>query len=118
MYRIKHSSLTTQKESGALKGFLRRLIYFLLLNLSPRNAVLSRGTGIMSSKSRTGALVAKTKPMRDTFLHQHIHRDLILGAGLGRPDCPGFCPETPNFPESPGLSRILRVIKPQQLYSG
>jgi hypothetical protein len=44
MYGIKHSSLTTQKESGALKEFLRRLIYFLLLNLSPRNAVLSRGT--------------------------------------------------------------------------
>jgi hypothetical protein len=66
MYDIKYCSLTMQKESGALKGFLRRPIYFTFLNLSPRNAVLSRGTIIMSSKSRTGALVAKTKPMRDT----------------------------------------------------
>jgi hypothetical protein len=71
----------------------------------------------MSSKSRTSALVAKTKPMRDT-LHQHIHGDLFLGAGLGRPECPGFTPQTPDFPETPGLSRILRVIKPQWLYSG
>jgi hypothetical protein len=67
MYGIKYSSLTMQKGKWCSKGFLRRLIYFTFLNSSPRNAVLSRGTGIMSSKSRTGALVAKTKPMRDTF---------------------------------------------------
>jgi hypothetical protein len=48
------------KRKWCYKGFLRRLIYFTHLNLSPRNAVLSRGTGIVSSKSRTGAIVAKT----------------------------------------------------------
>jgi hypothetical protein len=67
MYGIKYSSLTIQKGSDAIKEFIRRLIYFTVLNLSPRNAVLSRGTGIVSSKSRTGALVAKTEHMRDTF---------------------------------------------------
>jgi hypothetical protein len=67
MYGIKYCSLTMQKGKWCSKGFLRRLIYFTLLNLSPRNAVLLRGTGIMSSKSRTADLVAKTKPMRDTF---------------------------------------------------
>jgi hypothetical protein len=67
MYGIKYSSLTRQKGKWCSKGFLRRLIYFTFLNLSPRNVVLSRGTRIMSSKSRTSALVAKTKPMRDTF---------------------------------------------------
>jgi hypothetical protein len=77
MYGIKHSSLTTQKESGALKGFQRRLL-FLLLNLSPRNAVLLRGTGNMSSKGQTGALVAKAKPMRDTFAPTHS-RESFLG---------------------------------------
>jgi hypothetical protein len=71
----------------------------------------------MSSKGRTGALVAETKPMRDTFAPTHS-RESFLGAGLGRPECPGFGPETPDFPESPGLTRILRVIKPQRLYSG
>jgi hypothetical protein len=67
MYGIKYSSLTMQKGKWCSKGFLIRLIYFTILNLSPRNVVLSRGTGILSSKSRTGALVAKTKPIRDTF---------------------------------------------------
>jgi hypothetical protein len=40
---------------------------FYILNLSHRNVVLQRGTGNVSSKSQTGALVAITKPMRDTF---------------------------------------------------
>jgi hypothetical protein len=90
---------------------------FLLLNLSPRNAVLSRGTGIMSSKSRTGALVAKTKHMRDTFAPTHT-RGSFLGCSPWKAGVSGFTPETPDFPETTGLSRILRVVKPQRLYSG
>jgi hypothetical protein len=75
---------------------LRRLIYFTILNLSPRNVVLSRGIGIVSSKSRIGALVAKTKPMRDSFAPTRS-RDLFLGAELGRPECPVSHPEISNF---------------------
>jgi hypothetical protein len=88
VYDIKYSSLTMQKGKWCYKGFLRRLIYFTLLNLSSRNVVLSRGTRIMSSKSRTGALVAKTN-LRETHLHPHVHGDLFLGADLGRPEYPG-----------------------------
>jgi hypothetical protein len=71
----------------------------------------------MSSKSRTGALVAKTKPMRDTFAPIHT-RGSYLGCWPWKAGVSGFPPETPDFPESPGLSRILWVIKPQRLYSG
>jgi hypothetical protein len=102
MYGIKHSSLTTQKESGALKGFLRRLIYFLLLNLSPRNAVLSRGTRIMSSKSRTGALVAETKPMRDTFAPTHS-RGSYLGCWPWKAGVSGFLPGDSGLPGESGF---------------
>jgi hypothetical protein len=111
MYGIKYSSLTMQKGKWCSKGFLRRLIYFTSLNLSPRNAVLSRGTGIVSSKSRTGALVAKTKPMRDTFAPTRS-RGSFLGCWPWKAGVSGF---TPEFP---GLPRILRVLKPQWLYSG
>jgi hypothetical protein len=78
MCRIKCSSLTLQKGSDATKGFLRSFIYFTLLNLSPSNAILLRGTGIVSSKSRAGALVAKTKHMRDAFAPTHS-RGSFLG---------------------------------------
>jgi hypothetical protein len=117
MYGIKHSSLTMQKGKWCSKGFLRRLTYFTLLNLSPRNVVLSRGTGIMSSKSRTGALVARPKPMRDTFAPTHS-RGSFLGCWHWKAGVSGFSPESPHFPEFPDLPRILRVLKPQRLYSG
>jgi hypothetical protein len=87
------------------------------MNLSPRNAVLSRGTEIMSSKSRTGALVAKTKPMRDTFAPTHS-RGSFLGCWPWKAGVSGFTPESLDFSEFPGLPRILRVLKPQRLYSG
>jgi hypothetical protein len=116
MYGIKHSSLTMQKGKWCSKGFLRRLTYFTLLNLSPRNAVLSRGTEIMSSKSLTGALVARTKPMRDTFAPTHSQGS-FLGCWHWKAGVSGFSPESPDFPEFPDLPRILRVLKPQRLYS-
>jgi hypothetical protein len=68
-------------------------------------------------KSRTGALVAKTKPMRDTFAPTHS-RGSFLGCWPWKAGVSGFTPETPDFPEIPGLPRIHRVIKPQRLYSG
>jgi hypothetical protein len=71
----------------------------------------------MSSKSRTCALVAKTKPMRDTYAPTHS-RGTFLGCWPWKAEVSGFTPETPDFPEIPGLPRILRVIKPQRLYSG
>jgi hypothetical protein len=115
MYGIKHSSLTTQKESGSLKGFLRKFIYFLLLNWSPRNAVLSRETGIMSSKSRTCALVAKTKHMRDTFAPTHSLGSYLrcwpwkagvsgfLPGYSGLPGESGFNPDTPGHKASTAI---------------
>jgi hypothetical protein len=109
--------IDTTKRKWCYKGFLRRFIYFTLLNLSPRNVVLSRGTGIVSSKSRTSALVAKTKPMWDTFAPTHS-RGSFLGCWPWKAGISEFTPESPDFPEFPGLPRILRVLKPQRLYSG
>jgi hypothetical protein len=109
--------IDTTKRKWCYKGFLRSFIYFTLLNLSPRNAVLLRGTGIVSSKSRTGALVAKTKPMRDTFAPTHS-RGSFLGCWSWEAGVSGFTPESSDFLEFPGLPRILRVLKPQRLYSG
>jgi hypothetical protein len=109
--------IVTTKRKWCYKGFLRSFTYFTLLNLSPRNVVLSRGTGIMSSKSRTGALVAKTKPMRDTFAPT-LSQGSFLGCWLWEAGVSGFTPKSPDFPEFLGLPRILRVLKPQRLYSG
>jgi hypothetical protein len=117
MYGIKHSSLTMQKGKWCSKGLLRRLIHFTLLNLSPRNAVLSKETGIMSSKSLTGALVAKTKPTRDTSAPTRS-RGSFLGCWPWKAGVSGFTPESLDFSEFPGLPRILQVLKPQRLYSG
>jgi hypothetical protein len=36
-------------------------------------------------------------------LHQHIHGDLFLGAGLGRPECPGFYPGDSGLLEDSGF---------------
>jgi hypothetical protein len=105
------------KRKWCHKGFLRMLIYFTLLNLSPRNVVLSRGTRIVSSKSRTGSLVAKTKPMRDTFTPTRSQGS-FLGCWPWKAGVSGFTLESPDFPEFPSLPRILRVLKPQRLYSG
>jgi hypothetical protein len=105
------------KKKWCYKGFLRSFIYFALLNLSPRNVVLLRGTWIVSSKSRTGALVAKTKPMRDTFAPTHSQGS-FLGCWLWEAGVSGFTPESPDFSEFRGLPRILWVLKPQRLYSG
>jgi hypothetical protein len=59
-------SLNKQKGSDATKVPMKAYLFYIL-NLSPRNAVLSRGIGNVSSKSRTCALVVKSKPMRGTF---------------------------------------------------
>jgi hypothetical protein len=109
--------IDTTKRKWCYKGFLKSFVYFILLNLSPRNVVLSRGTRIVSSKSRIGALVAKTKPMRDTFSPTHT-RGSFLGCWPWEAGVSGFTPESPDFPEFSGLPRILRVLKPQRLYSG
>jgi hypothetical protein len=89
MYGIKHSSLTTQRGKWCSKRIPKTAYLFLLLNLSPRNAVLLRGTGIMTSKGRTGALVAKTKPMRDTFAPT-LSRESFLGCWPWKAGVSGF----------------------------
>jgi hypothetical protein len=103
------------KRKWCSKRIPKKAYLFLLLNLSPRNAVLSRGTGIMSSKSRTSGLVAKTKPMRDTFAPTHT-RGSYLGcwpwkAGVsgfspgdsGLPGDSGFIPDTPGHKASTAI---------------
>jgi hypothetical protein len=103
------------KGNWCSKKIPKKAYLFLLLNLSPRNAVLSRGTGIMSYESRTGALVAKTKPMRDTVAPT-LSRGSFLGcwpwkAGVsgfypgysGPPGDPGFIPDTPGHKASTAI---------------
>jgi hypothetical protein len=62
------------------------------------------------SKSRTCALVAKSKPMRDTFAQAHS-RESFLGCGPWEAGVSGIILESPDFPEFPGLPRIFRVLK-------
>jgi hypothetical protein len=40
----------------------------------------------------------------------------FLGADLGWSDTQGFFPKSPDFPESPDLVRILRVLELQRLF--
>jgi hypothetical protein len=56
----------------------------------------------MSSKSRTSALVAKTKHMRDTFAPTRS-RESFLGYWPWKAGVSGFTPETLDFPEFLGL---------------
>jgi hypothetical protein len=101
MYGIKHSSLT-KKRKWCSKRITKKVYLFLLLNLSPSNAVLSRGTRIMSSKSRIGALVAKTKPMRDTFAPTHT-RGSFLGCWPWKAGVSGFFPGDSGLPGDSGF---------------
>jgi hypothetical protein len=87
--------IDTTKRKWCYKGFLRSFIYFTLLNLSPRNVVLSRGTGIVFSKSWTCALVAKTKLMRDTF---RVYPGISVLPGVS-----GFAPDTPCLKASTAI---------------
>jgi hypothetical protein len=96
------------KRKWCSKRIPMKAYLFLLLNLSPRNAVLSRGTGIMSSKSRTGALVAKAKPMSDTFAPTHS-QESFLGCWPWKAGVSGFSPgdsglpgESVFIPDTPG----------------
>jgi hypothetical protein len=106
------------KRKWCSKRIPKKAYLFLLLYLSPRNAVLSRGTGIMSSKSRTGALVAKTKPMRDTFAPTHT-RGSFLGcwpwkagvSGFLSGDS-GFIPDTPGHKASTAIFRVRGYKSP------
>jgi hypothetical protein len=78
----------------------------------------------MSSKSRTGALVAKTNPMRDTFAPTHS-RGSFLGcwpwkAGVsgfypgdsGLPGDSGFTPDTPGHKASTAIFWVRRYKSP------
>jgi hypothetical protein len=53
----------------------------------------------MSSKSRTCALVAKTKPMRDTFAPTHS-RGSFLRCWTWKAGVSGFTPDTPGHKAS------------------
>jgi hypothetical protein len=97
------------KRKWCSKRIPKKAYLFLLLNLSPRNTALSRGTGIMSSKSRTSALVAKTKPMRDTFAPTQTQVS-FLGCWPWKAGVSGFSPETPDFPETPGHKASMAIF--------
>jgi hypothetical protein len=69
----------------------------------------------MSSKSRTGALVAKTKPMRDTFAPTHSQGSFswvlalegrsvrVYPGDSGLPGNSGFTPDTPGHKASTAI---------------
>jgi hypothetical protein len=82
----------------------------------------------MSSKGRTGALVARTKPMRDIFAPTHS-RESFLGcwpwkAGVsgfwpgdsGLPGDSGFNPDTPGHKASTAIFWV-RGYKSPAIYS-
>jgi hypothetical protein len=76
----------------------------------------------MSSKGRTGALVAKTKPMRDIFAPAHT-RGSFLGcwpwkAGVSGfyPGDSGFIPDTPGHKASTAIFWVRGYKSPLHLF--